>query len=149
MMTLILRQKRYLVVLAMLICVLTVTDAFCYQILKPYFDRFRPCYVLDTVRLVPPGCGGKWSFPSNHAANAMAIWVVLQHYFQIAWLKWLGLFLAIIVGISRIYLGVHYPFDVLMGFIIGGCLSFGVIRSIEWAFPRFYNSPAISNKNLG
>lgn len=43
------------------------------RILKPAIDRERPCHQLTDVRIVPPSCGGTWSFPSNHAANGMAV----------------------------------------------------------------------------
>ena len=68
------------------------------------------------------GKGGKlYSFPSNHAANSMAIASI---FILILGKKyWILYLLAIIVGISRVYIGVHYPGDILVGFILGGFVA--------------------------
>lgn len=100
-----------------------VVDGVTYQVLKPLVARERPCHQLQEVRLVPQWCGGDFGFPSNHAANGMAATVVVY--------RWLGrkagvvaLMCTLIVGLSRIYLGVHFPGDVLAGYVVGGCMGF-------------------------
>lgn len=104
--------------LAMGIC-----DLICFRLLKPLFERLRPCYQMNDVRLIASSCGGYLSFPSNHAANAMALAMALFFFIQKKYLKYGILAFAFLVGYSRIYLGVHYPFDVLSGFITGAIIG--------------------------
>ncbi len=95
-----------------------MTDAFCFQVLKPTIKRYRPCYTLKNVNLPDGGCGGYFSLPSNHAANSAAILTTLFLFHRKR--KYLVLLLlAIPIGYSRIYLGVHYPVDIFAGYVIG------------------------------
>lgn len=118
-----------------------LSDALSYQLLKPAFARERPCYQLEDVRLVQERCGSDYGFPSNHAANSMATAVAAM-----LWLRRrlaLGLvFLAIAIGWSRVYLGVHFPGDVLMGYVVGACC--GVL--IYGLFARFTRRPLFGRK---
>jgi len=108
-----------------LILLIVVTDQTGYRILKELFERVRPCNVLTDV-ITPVGCAGGFSFPSNHAVNNFAAAVFLLRLFPNY--KWIFLAVAILVSISRIYLGVHYPSDVLGGALIGA--AFGYLFSI-------------------
>jgi undecaprenyl-diphosphatase len=135
----------------LLLCVvlgLTIgaSDFVTYQVLKPAASRPRPCYALKEFHLVTPRCGSDNGFPSNHAANAMAASVVLSGYFVRRRERWVLFVAAVLVGLSRVYLGVHYPLDVLAGFIVGGLLGLAA----RWFYRRFcYKSPDRSNTTLG
>jgi len=106
-----------------------LSDAFAYNVLKPFFGRLRPCHELETVRIVA-GCGGRMSFPSNHAANGMAAVMTLWFAGYLRWARPL-LFLIVLVGFSRVYLGVHYPGDILFGFVVGTLMAVIVVFTGE------------------
>jgi undecaprenyl-diphosphatase len=92
------------------------TDQFSHRVLKEIFLRPRPCNALANI-ITPAGCGGTYSFPSNHAFNNFA---AATFFFLIYKnLKWILLTVATLVALSRIYLGLHYPSDVLAGAAFG------------------------------
>jgi len=116
---------------------LILIDTIVYELVKPYFGRLRPCRTLgDQVRIVA-GCAGSLGFPSNHATNGMLVGTMALLLFG----RIVGfgvLILVTLIGFSRIYLGVHYPLDVLAGFALGGLcgwLFFRLWRYLEKRFP--------------
>jgi membrane-associated phospholipid phosphatase len=115
----------------LLIPTITFSDQLNSSLLKFLFVRPRPCHALPDVHLLV-GCGSGYSFPSSHAVNTFAAALVLA-YFLPRW-TWAFFSFAIIVAFSRVYVGVHYPSDVLAGSIIGllcGSLVILVFRTIE------------------
>jgi undecaprenyl-diphosphatase len=95
-----------------------------YKILKQKIKRHRPCEVLSGVhqRISP---SDRFSFPSGHTAAAFVIATLIAHFFPILTVPvsiW-----AMLVGVSRIYLGVHYPTDIIAGLVIGILCAFAGI----------------------
>ena len=90
---------------------------------KPLFHRPRPCEVLSGVHLLA-GCSRSFSLFSNHAANAFALASLISVHYP-PWAFAAGA-VAIGVGYSRVYVGVHYPLDVLAGALWGSLLGIGL-----------------------
>lgn len=101
-------------------------------LMKPYFHRFRPCHdpLIQHIVHVVGNCGGQYGFVSSHASNCFALLSTLFILFKMNKIEnKLTLFLliwAIIVSYSRIYVGVHYPTDILVGGLIGFLIPFAV-----------------------
>ncbi|MEK7742010.1 MAG: glycosyltransferase family 39 protein, partial [Nitrospirota bacterium] len=101
--------------------------------------RIRPCHALEGARILV-GCTNSFSMPSNHAANSFAIILALS-YISGKWVRWIALTVALLVSFSRVYIGVHYPSDVLVGALTGIAVSILVIKFYEWASVRYKFKP--------
>jgi undecaprenyl-diphosphatase len=106
-------------------------------LMKPFFERLRPCHDPTLEGLIHNygKCGGMYGFASSHAANSFAIATIMSlalslRYFAISWLfAW-----AIFFSYTRIYLGVHYPGDVIVGGLVGiisALISFYSLKTLN------------------
>lgn len=98
---------------------ITLVDQGSVQLFKNHFERLRPCHFLKNVRLVTDGCGGRFGFVSSHAANAFALAVFIGKIIGNRKLFIALFFWATAVAYSRVYVGVHYPLDILCGMLWG------------------------------
>lgn len=116
--------KRGKIAVVGVILLIIASDQTGYRLLKEFFARPRPCDILADV-ITPIGCTGTYSFPSNHALNNFA--AAFFFYKLFPKLKWILFITAGLVAISRVYLGLHYPSDIIGGALIG--IAFGYIFS--------------------
>ena len=114
-----------------LLLLITITDQLSAGIIKDLVHRLRPCAVLPNA-ITPLGCTGTYSFPSSHAVNNFAAAVFIYRFFpKLVWALFIA---AILISISRVYLGLHYPSDVLGGAILGSFIGYffaSLVKLIE------------------
>ena len=129
-------KRKGRVVGILIIIVIAIGDQICNQIIKPWIGRVRPCNVLEGVHLLI-NCTKSYSFPSSHATNLFSSCVLLSYFYRR--LAIFFLMIAFLVSYSRIYVGVHYPLDILGGWVLGGLVSLVVIaiyKTLERYFLR-------------
>ena len=120
-------EKKGRITLLVLLFAAGMSDAICAQIIKPWVGRIRPSHeFIEYINLLVSK-GGKWSFPSNHAANSFAFATVLSYFYEKN--KNFLFSVASVIAFSRVYVGVHYPMDVFFGSLIGYTISW-IILSI-------------------
>ncbi|MBU1821100.1 MAG: phosphatase PAP2 family protein [Bacteroidetes bacterium] len=112
-----------------IVAVVALSDQIASGFFKPYFMRPRPCHdpaLADLLHLVG-NCGGAYGFISSHAATGFGIATILNLLptRQLLGVRWLFVWAAV-YSYSRIYVGVHYPLDILVGALMGS-LAAGVV----------------------
>ena len=124
------RWKGLWVILGVVIAI-TLSDQIASSVFKPLVMRLRPCHdplIKDLVYLPDGHCGGMYSFMSSHAANTFALASLIymtmrKHYTKIGWLMFIW---ATVVSYSRIYMGAHFPGDIICGAALGMIIGFGI-----------------------
>lgn len=139
------RARLRVLALALLVAV-GFTDLICARIVKPLVGRTRPCELAQNTdfkcrRLLPLKTSR--SFPSNHAANtaAFAAAMIAMCGFKAGWPF---IIISFLVGYSRIYVGVHFPLDVAVGWLIGSIFALAVCRFIRDKWPE---TPAVTDES--
>ena len=137
-------KKRSWIIIAGVAVVIGLSDFTSSELIKKSVQRERPCQdeLLSSYSNILVRCGTGYSMTSSHATNHMALavflfWALGQRFKKIRWplILW-----AILVGYAQIYVGVHYPGDVLAGFVLGGIIGFCVYKVVHYfnssQFPR-------------
>ncbi|MAU35963.1 MAG: hypothetical protein CMD14_01150 [Flavobacteriales bacterium] len=123
-------QKDFIKILFSIAILIFFADFGSVKLFKEFFERARPCHLLDGIRVVD-GCGGPFGFISSHAANSFSIaffvsLLLTRYWWFVNLFSW-----AVLIGFSRIYLGVHYPFDIVGGMFWGLFVSLLVYKIYE------------------
>ena len=124
-----------------LIPLIVLSDQLSSSLVKKIITRPRPCHTIDGIRMVENirllvDCGSGFSFPSSHAVNNFAA----ASYFSYFYRRWTWAFFtfAALVALSRVFVGVHYPSDIVGGAIIGtacGALIIGIWKIMAKQYP--------------
>ena len=130
-------KKLWLILIVVALTIL-LADQISVQLFKNVFQRLRPCHDESLAGLLhmAKSCGGKYGFISSHATNsfAIAIFVILLLRKKHAWIWAVMLLYGFLIIYSRVYLGVHYPTDVVAGAIVGstiGLLTYFLFKFIN------------------
>jgi undecaprenyl-diphosphatase len=116
----------------LVIPLITLSDQTSSNLVKHWIERVRPCNTLPDVHLLV-GCSDSFSMPSSHAANFGAAAFHFALFYRRAWLPLVGS--AVLIAYSRPYVGVHYPFDCLVGLAVG-LASALAIQAALWVGQR-------------
>ena len=141
--------KKTLLSLVLVAAVITCTDQLS-NLFKHFFERQRPCRqegVMEYARFVAVRCG-RYGYFSAHAASSAALVVFLgmilkkywQHIFAVL-ISW-----GLLVSYSRIYIGVHYPGDVLTGWIFGLAIGYLFYLLFLFLLKRYFSPSAAGDK---
>ncbi len=102
--------------------------------IKDWVAQPRPFVYADIESVTRPG---EFGFPSGHAQHSALVWSLLAAHFRKRWFTVFAVALVFLIGFSRVQLGVHFPTDVLAGWLLGGILAKAYLRwsdsAIAWA----------------
>lgn len=122
------------VTLIVLILLVLISDQGSVHFFKNVFQRLRPCHqpqIADMVHIFNGKCGGNYGFVSSHAANTFAFATFIFLFFKDARYIFFIFVWAALVSYSRVYLGVHYPFDVIGGAFWGIFIAYLLFKLHE------------------
>lgn len=132
--------KKSYIPLLFLILAVTISDQTC-NLIKNSTERYRPSRevsLANDIHLYQKSDGtfyrgGVYGYPSAHASNSMvlAVFIIIFIAHKRKWILAIALLWSLLMGYTRIYLGVHYPFDVLSGFLLGFIITYPLFRITE------------------
>jgi undecaprenyl-diphosphatase len=133
------RKWELIAMVLILAATITLTDQTSVHLFKNVFQRLRPCHepaLEGLVHLVNNKCGGEYGFISSHAANAFGVAVLITGWTRRWFIFLLMTTWALLIGYSRVYLGVHYPGDVMAGALWGAACGWVMLILYRWLKTR-------------
>lgn len=137
------KKKESVLILLSVVVMFLLCDQLSSSLLKPTVARLRPSrdpYVMDMLSYVREYRGGQFGFPSSHAANSFGFMMLSSLLFRYRPYTIVAAVWASLCAYSRIYLGVHFPLDILCGMVMGvaiGFLCYRLICYLRKKFPAF------------
>jgi undecaprenyl-diphosphatase len=128
------KWKGFYIILLM-IFLICITDQGSVQLFKEVFHRLRPCNnpnLAGLVHIVRNHCGGQYGFVSSHASNMFGIAIFTAMMIKYRWYSIFIISWAVLVSYSRIYLGVHYPGDIIFGGLFGSISGYFIYKLINY-----------------
>lgn len=119
---------------------ITLCDQIASGFFKPYFERLRPSHdpeLKNIVYLLNDFKAGKFGFISSHAANSFGLATLISLLFKRKWLVFFFFVWALVNSYSRIYLGLHYPGDILTGALVGVTSGWLTYKLYFWFVSRY------------
>jgi len=140
------KKEDFFILITVLVLGIALNDFFCSKVLKLVFERIRPCFQFigrahfKDFHL----CSDTFSMPSSHAANhAFIAWTLIQ-FFKTKGMSILLVLWVILISFSQVYVGVHFPGDVLVGMLVGVLFS----TLILWNYQRYAHWVSSFTKNF-
>ncbi|TLU88024.1 MAG: phosphatase PAP2 family protein [Chlorobium sp.] len=138
------RGKSAFLIISVALLAIGMADVVASGFLKPLVQRIRPCFALEHVRLLV-NQPNSYSFASSHAANSAAVATVIWIFFHRGRLvekvfTCIMIMDALAISWSRVYVGVHYPGDVLAGMLIGICSALLIYLLLTWVMKNIMHT---------
>ena len=134
------KKERWFIFITIALLIST-TEWITSGVAKPFFERLRPCNEPSLSGVIHhiTGCGKRFSFFSAHASNTFALATLLFLMLKTIKLKWIGILLiiwSIIISYSRVYVGVHYPLDIVGGMLCGWLLGIAYYKLYQFSIDK-------------
>lgn len=137
-------KRKAWIVIGGLIMTIFISDTISSKVIKPFVKRPRPCQLVQRMEVqTRVGCGSGYSFPSSHATNHFALAMFmsglmgLKRKTTVIWVTW-----AAVIGFAQVYVGVHYPVDVMMGSFLGLFIGLRCVRLVLYWLQLQNKQPA-------
>jgi len=131
-----------LIMLVLIVLLITISDQASVHLFKNVFQRLRPCHepALEGMVYTLGRCGGRFGFISSHASNsfALATFMALVLWNKVRTMAVIMLVWAAMVSYSRVYLGVHYPGDIIAGALVGATEALLIFGLSKIRFLKIY-----------
>lgn len=130
-------KARGFYILLATVLIVALTDQFSAGFMKPYFERLRPCHEPSIAQYIRNliDCGGQYGFISSHATNHFGLAVILSWFFKksyhFRYATWTFFTWAALISYAQVYVGKHYPGDVLVGALSGLFIGWIILKGLQ------------------